>query len=69
MENGNVYSTTIDNTYLKVFPNESGLIDIVIQFKQYINGVLMGIDNVTIATCKIYNVSDDKPKFVIERMS
>ena len=61
--------TTIDNTYCKILPGENSLIDVVLQFTQYLNGVLMGVTDVRVATCKIYNVSDDKPKFVIEKIS
>lgn len=56
-------------TYAKICPDESKNVDIVLQFKQYINGILMSIENVRVATCRIHNVSDDKPKFVIERLS
>lgn len=59
----------IDGTYAKIYPDSYGTINIVLQFKQYLNGTLMGIDNVIFASCKIYNVSDDKPKFVIERLT
>jgi len=69
IENGKIYSTAIDGTYAKIYPDSYGIVNIVLQFKQYLNGVLMGIDNVTFAACKICNVSDDKPKFVIERLS
>ena len=69
IKDGQPYMTTIDNTYCKILPGENSLIDIVLQFTQYLNGVLMGVTDVRVATCKIYNVSDDKPKFVIEKIS
>lgn len=50
-------------------PDESGLISIVLQFRQYLNGILIGVYNASVATFKIYNISDDKPKFVIEKLS
>lgn len=59
----------IDGTYLMLDPGESGLLDIVVQFKAYYGGNLYGIKNGTLMTYKIFNVSDDKPKFVIYKLS
>lgn len=56
----------IPSTYLKLKPGEDGILDIILQFKYYKDQhLLYGYKNVTIASYKIYNVSDDKPKFVI----
>lgn len=59
----------IEGTYLKLDPGESGLLDIVVQFKAYYGDNLYGIKTGTLITYKIFNVSDDKPKFVIYKMS
>ena len=37
--------------------------------KYYKDEVLNGYKNVTVATYKVTNVSDDKPKFIIEQIS
>ena len=66
---GLTYLTTLDNTYAKILPDYSSVVDIVVQFKQYINGVLIGVSNVVVASYRIYNMSDDKPKFVIEQIN
>ena len=50
-------------------PNESQRLEIVVQFKQYVNDRLVGYKNVVAATYEIFNISDDKPKFVIRRLS
>ena len=63
------YLSLIEGTYLKLPPGGEGLIDIVIQFKQLVDGVLMAVKNIVVATFKVYNVSDDKPKFVLEKIS
>ena len=72
LADGLPYMTLLDDeytTYAKIYPDESKNIDIVLQFKQYINGILMSVENLKVATCRVYNVSDDKPKFVIERLN
>ena len=56
----------IPGTYLRLKKGENGLLDIVLQFKYYKDQhSLHGYKNVKVATYKIYNVSDDKPKFLI----
>ena len=56
----------IPGTYLRLKKGEDGLLDIVLQFKYYKDQhSLHGYKNVKVATYKIYNVSDDKPKFLI----
>jgi hypothetical protein len=58
---------TIDGTYLKLKPGEDGKLDIVIQIKYYYDDQrLYGIRNIKILTYKIWNLSDDKPKFLIQ---
>lgn len=66
---GRPYLALVDNTYLRLESGESGLISVVVQFKQLLNGILMAVKNIVVATYKVYNVSDDKPKFVIEKIS
>lgn len=59
----------IDGTYLKLKKGENGILNMVVQFK-YMNGdTVYGYKNATIVSYKIYNVSDDKPKFVVSRVS
>ena len=69
LQDGKPFMTILPQTYLKIAPNESGIISIILQFRQYLNNILIGVHNALIATFKIYNISDDKPKFVIEKLS
>lgn len=66
-ENG-VFSTLFkSNTYKKIKPGENDILDIVIQIKYYnFIGEICGIKDIPILSYRIYNVSDDKPKFVIK---
>lgn len=64
--NNRKYSDIIDDTYLHVSPGKNGIINIVVQLKYYEQHDLKGIQNVVLAKCQIYNVSDDKPKFIIK---
>lgn len=55
-----------ESTYLRLKPGESGFLDIVIQIKYFdAFGEVCGIKDIPALCYKIYNVSDDKPKFVI----
>lgn len=62
-------STDIDGTYLHLGPGETGKLDIVAQFKAYsTEKTLYGVKTVILATYQIWNVSDDKPKFLIRKL-
>ena len=63
-----IFSDIIDGTYLKLGPNESGKLDIVVQFRYFEAGVVRGIKNFKVLTYQIFNISDDKPKFVIKEV-
>lgn len=55
-----------ENTYLRLKPGEDGILDVVIQVKYFDSfGEVCGIKDIPALSYKIYNVSDDKPKFVI----
>ena len=62
------YIDTIDNTYLRLKQDENGTLDIVIQFRYYKGGNLYGYRNVKLASYQIYNISDDKPKFLMKKI-
>ena len=56
------------NTYLKLKSGQDGFLYIVFQFKFYDSaGILCGVRDLPIITYRIFNVSDDKPKFVITK--
>lgn len=61
----NVLIDTIDQTYLKLKSGESGYLDIVIQVKYSEHGRLIGYTNLNLVRYQIFNISDDKPKFVV----
>lgn len=66
--NNGAFSTVFKpNTYKKIKPGENDILDIIIQIK-YFNyyGDICGIKDIPILSYKIYNVSDDKPKFIIK---
>lgn len=67
LDDGLVYLDIIDNTYLKLEPNEDGILHIMFQFKCYSGNTIIGYKNIIIASYHIYNISDDKPKFLIKR--
>lgn len=69
VENGQTYCDTINGTYAKILPNESALVDVVLQFRQYSSGKMIGYKNIVAATYQIFNLSDDKPKFLLKKMS
>ena len=49
-------------------PDEDVVLDIVTQFRYYKGGTLCGYRNVKLASYQIYNISDDKPKFLIKNI-
>ena len=63
------YSDTISGTYAKIMPDSSEIVDVVIQFRQYSNGRLVNYQNIVVATYQIFNISDDKPKFIIKKLN
>jgi hypothetical protein len=51
-------------------PNESGILNIDIQVRYYKDDrTMIGILDLRIASYSIYNISDDKPKFLIQKIS
>lgn len=68
MEDFKIYSEIIEGTYLKLAPGESGKLDIVVQFKYYDDGIIRGVKNVKMLTYQIFNISDDKPKFIMREI-
>ena len=61
------YIDTIDSTYLKLKTGEDGILDIILQIKYYSDQKLRGYKNIKILSYHIWNISDDKPKFVIKK--
>lgn len=59
---------TIPGTYLRLKPGEDGILDIVVQFRYYVGNQLYGYRNARVLSYKVFNVSDDKPKFVIKKI-
>lgn len=60
----------IPGTYLKLAPGEDGVLDVIVQAKyRFSNRLVYGYRNIHIASYKIYNISDDDPKFLIYRMN
>jgi hypothetical protein len=68
IENSKIYSEILDGTYLKLEPGESGNLDIVVQVRYMKNNVVSGYKNIKLLTYQIYNISDEKPKFVIREI-
>ena len=65
MENGYYAVEFKKNTYLRLKSGENDYLYIVLQFKYYdMNRNLVGIRDLPILTYRIYNLSDDKPKFL-----
>lgn len=69
VRDGRAYVDLVDNTYLRLKPDENGVLDIVTQFRYYKGGTLCGYRNVKLASYQIYNISDDKPKFLIKNIN
>lgn len=67
IEGGHVRMDTLDGTYLKLAPGEDGTLDVVVQFRYVVGNVTYGYKNARIASYRIWNVSDDKPKFVVKQ--
>ena len=69
MEDGQILVDTIDSTYARIEPGKNAQLDIIVQLKLNENGVPVAFKNILAASYIIYNVSDDKPKFVLEKIS
>lgn len=68
VDGGKVSMDIVKGTYLKLKPDEDGLLDLILQFKIYdSNGTLLAYRNAPVVTYRIFNVSDDKPKFLVRR--
>lgn len=67
MKDNKVYSDIIRGTYLSVEPNQSGFLNIVVQPRYYAMDEVYGYTNINLMTYQIFNVSDDKPKFIVKR--
>lgn len=67
LDDGLSYLDIIDGTYLKLEPGENGVLDIIFQLKCYSGQSIIGYKNIIIASYRLYNISDDKPKFLIKR--
>lgn len=59
------YIDTIESTYLKLEAGKDGFLDIIIQVKYYNGAELCGYKNIKVLSYHIWNISDDKPKFLI----
>ena len=68
VRDGRTYVDLVDNTYLSLKSGEDGVLDVVTQFRYYKGGTLCGYRNVKLASYQIYNISDDKPKFIIKNI-
>lgn len=68
-EDNKLKMNTIKGTYLKLEAGHSGVLDLVVQFNVYNNGnELRGTRSAVIKSYLIHNISDDKPKFLINRI-
>lgn len=67
IKDNKVYPEIIPSTFCEIMPGENKPLDIMIQFKYTNGGVLYGVKNAVLASYQIFNVSDDKPKFVIQK--
>jgi galactitol-specific phosphotransferase system IIB component len=68
IEDSKVYSNIIEGTYLKLEAGENDSLDIVIQLRYVEHGNIIGYKNIKVLSYQIYNISDDKPKFVISEI-
>lgn len=68
IKDNRTYVDVIDNTYLSLKQDEDGVLDVVAQFRYYRGGALYGYKNVKLASYQVYNISDDKPKFMIKKI-
>lgn len=65
-KNGKTTLSIIPRTYLKLDQGKDGYLDIVVQFKKYNSDKNIEFyKNVILITYHIYNISDDKPKYLI----
>ena len=62
------YIDTIEGTYLKLEAGKDGFLDIIIQVKYYNSDELCGYKNIKVLSYHIWNISDDKPKFLIQKV-
>lgn len=66
---GNFYTEFKPETYLHLAPGENGTLTIVLQAKWYDSlGILHGVKDIPVIRYRIWNVSDDKPKFIIKNI-
>jgi hypothetical protein len=68
IQDNKVYIDTIDNTYLSLKQDENGILNLVSQFRYYSGKTFKGYKNIRLASYQIYNISDDKPKFIIKKI-
>ena len=66
---GKVYADIVSGTYARIKPNEHEDLTVVVQFRMYAGNALVSVKNVTAATYRVHNLSDDKPKFLLRKMS
>jgi len=69
IRDGKKYQVIKEGTYATIKCFDESYIKIMIQLCQYEYGNLIGIKDIEIARYKIYNISDDKPKFIIRRIN
>lgn len=69
IRDGKTYIDKVPGTYAEIMPGENAELDIVLQFRRYNNKQLIGFQNVVVTTVQIYNLSDDKPKFLMKKLN
>lgn len=67
LENGLLKNDILEGSYLQLEPDQNGYLDIYLQFRYYVSGQLCGYRNIKALTYQIFNISDDKPKFIIRK--
>ncbi len=68
IEDGKIFANVVPGTYAKIDPGKDELLDIDMQFTVYDdNNDIVGNIIGTVAQFRIYNVSDDKPKFILKK--
>lgn len=67
--NGKTYVDTIPLTYARILPNEDAQLNIIVQFRMYSAGKLKACRNAMAASYMICNISDDKPKFILKKLT
>ena len=68
IENGRLYPDYIESSFCRLAPAETGYVSIIVQIRQYSNADVIGCRNIEVATFKVTNLSDDKPKFFLQRV-